>query len=63
MGIFDFLLGSSDRDPDEAPPPAGRGPDIDKRRIKTQPEKDLRKVQSQYDPKRGEFRPDKKSRS
>ena len=57
MGILSYLFGSSDRDPDDVQPTlAGRGPDIDKGRIRTQTEKDLRKVQSQYDPEREEFR-------
>lgn len=41
----------------EQPPPskAGAGPDIDSGRRKTQTEKDLRRVQSQYDPKHDRF--------
>jgi hypothetical protein len=56
VGIFEYLLGSSDRDPNEGrPSPAGVGPDIDSGRTKTQTEKDLRKVQSQYDPENDDF--------
>jgi hypothetical protein len=46
---------------DDQPPPskAGAGPDIDKGRCRTQTEKDLRRVQSQYDPKHARFDPDK----
>lgn len=45
----------------EQPPPskAGAGPSIDEGREKTQTEKDLRRVQSQYDPKHNRFDPEK----
>lgn len=45
----------------EQPPPSkgGAGPSIDEGREKTQTEKDLRRVQSQYDPKHNRFDPKK----
>jgi hypothetical protein len=62
MGLLGFLFGPRKNDSDgQRPPPskAGAGPDIDSKRRKTQTERDLRKVQSQYDPKDGEFDPNK----
>lgn len=62
MGIFEYLLGSNDKDPDEVQPPpskGGAGPDIDKGRSKTKTEKDLRKVQDQYDAANDRFDPKK----
>jgi hypothetical protein len=62
MGISEYLLGSGDKDPDHVQPPpskAGKGPDIDAGRTKTQTEKDLRRVQSQYDPETESFDPKK----
>jgi hypothetical protein len=59
MGIFDFLLRPRDRH-DGAQPPAstaGAGPDIDRGRRKTKAEKDLRKVQGEYDPSTDSFKP------
>ena len=38
MGIFEYLLGSTDKDPDEVQPPpskGGAGPDVDEGRAKT----------------------------
>jgi hypothetical protein len=58
MGIFDFLLRPKVRDPDDVQPPAskaGAGPDIDRGRAKTRTEKDLRRVQDQYDPDTDSF--------
>jgi hypothetical protein len=45
----------------EQPPPskAGKGPSIDAGREQTQTEKDLRRVQSQYDAKHNRFDPNK----
>ena len=62
MGIFDYLLGPSDEDQDHVQPPpskGGAGPDIDEGRSKTKTEKDLRKVQEQYDPAQDRFDPKK----
>ncbi len=58
MGILDFLLRPRDRDDGAQPPPstAGAGPDIDRGRRKTKTEKDLRKVQAQYDPATDSFK-------
>ena len=45
MGIFEYLLGPNDKDPDDVQPPpskGGSGPDIDVGRSKTETEKDLR---------------------
>ena len=59
MGIFEYLLGSSDRDPDAVQPPpsqGGVGPDVDQGRNKTQTEKDLRRVQAQHDPDTDSFK-------
>ena len=59
MGIFEYLLGSSDRDDDDDQPPpskGGAGPDVDEGRHKTQTEKDLRRVQGQHDPDADSFR-------
>ena len=53
MGIFEYLLGSSDRDHDDAQPPPSKGgarPDVDDGRHKTQAEKDLRRGQGPHDP-------------
>ena len=61
MGIFGYLLGSSDRDPDDVQPPpskGGAGPDLDEGRDKTQTEKDLRRVQGQHDPDTDSFKED-----
>ena len=60
MGIFEYLLGSTDKDPDDVQPPpskGGAGLDVDEGRAKTKTEKDLRKVQGQYDPERDRFDP------
>jgi len=62
MGILEYLLGPKDKDPGGVqPPPAkgGAGPDIDDGRSKTKTEKDLRKVQGQYDAPNGRFEPKK----
>ena len=59
MGIFEYLLGPPDKDPDDAlPSPSkdGAGPDVDEGRYKTQTEKDLRRVQEQYDPDTDSFK-------
>ena len=59
MGIFEYLLGPKDSEPDDvqpAQPRAGTGPDVDQGRIKTKTEKDLRRVQSKHDPKSYSFR-------
>ena len=42
-----------------APSKAGAGPDIDVGRRKTKTEKDLRRVEAQYDPRKGRFDPKK----
>ena len=61
MGFFDWLVGNdNERDaPRHHPPPipskASVGPDIDAGRVKTQTEKDLRRVESQYDPDTDSF--------
>ncbi len=62
MGLFDWLLGgaNNERDaPRHHPPPipskAGVGPDIDTGRVKMQTEKDLRRVEGQYDPDTDSF--------
>lgn len=46
---------------DTQPPPswAGAGPDIDEGRTMTETERDLRRIQSQYDSKSGRFKDDK----
>ena len=66
MGIFDWLLSHGDEEEDwtgEGPPlipsKAAAGRDIDAGRAKTQTEKDLRRVQSQYDPDSDSFDPKK----
>jgi hypothetical protein len=64
MGIFDWLLGPDDGEPDwPRPPPipskAGVGPDIDVGRVKTKTEKDLRRVKGEYDPDSESFDPTK----
>ena len=41
------------------PSKAGKGPSVDVGRRQTQTEKDLRRVQSQYDPKHDRFDPNK----
>lgn len=59
MGIFEYLLGPKDSEPDDvqpAPSRAGAGPDVDRGRIKTKTEKDLRRVQGTYDPESGSFK-------
>ena len=59
MGIFEYLLGPPDKDPDDAQPSpskGGAGPDVDEGRNKTQTEKDLRRVQEQYDPDTDSFK-------
>lgn len=59
MGIFEYLLGSSDRDRDDTQPPpskGGAGPDVDKGRHKTETEKNLRLVQGQHDPDTDSFK-------
>ena len=62
MSIFEYQLGPNDKDPDDVRPPlskGGAGADIDKGRSKTKTEKDLRKVQEQYDPAQDRFDPKK----
>ena len=62
MGIFEYLLGPNEKDLDDAqlpPSKRGAGPDIDKGRSKTKTEKDLRKVQEQYDAENDRFDPKK----
>ena len=60
MSILEHLLGTKDREPDRGrqPPPSkgGAGPDIDEGRHTTKTERDLRRVQGQYDPETGSFR-------
>jgi hypothetical protein len=59
MGILDYQLGPKDRKPDDVQPHpscAGAGPDVDHGRTKTKTEKDLRRVQSAYDPESGSFK-------
>ena len=59
VGIFEYLLGPKDSDPDDvqpAPSRAGAGPDVDQGRTKTKTEKDLRRVQSAYDPASDSFK-------
>ena len=62
MGLFDWLAGTDDeRDaprhhPSPIPSKAGTGPDIDAGRVKTQTEKDLRRVEGQYDPDTESFK-------
>ena len=62
MGLFDWLRGGADSErdaPRHHPPPipskAGVGPDNDAGRVKTQTEKDLRRVEGQYDPDTDSF--------
>lgn len=62
MGLFDWLRGGADNERDAPchhPPPipskAGVGPDNDAGRVKTQTEKDLRRVEGQYDPDTDSF--------
>ena len=62
MGLFDWLRGGADSErdaPRHHPPPipskAGLGPDNDAGRVKTQTEKDLRRVEGQYDPDTDSF--------
>ena len=62
MGLFDWLRGGADNErdaPRHHPPPipskAGVGPDNDAGRVKTQTEKDLRRVEGQYDPDTDSF--------
>ena len=65
MGIFDWLLMGDDEqywprhNPPPIPPKGGAGPDIDEGREKTQTEKDLRRVQGQYEPDSDSFDPKK----
>lgn len=48
------------RDRSQHPPSkAGAGPDVDAGRRKTKTEKDLRRVESQYDPDKDRFDPKK----
>ena len=59
MGIFEYLLGPTDSEPDDvqpAPLRAGAGPDMNQGRKKTKTEKDLRRVQSTYDPESVSFK-------
>ena len=59
MGIFEYLHGPKDSEPDDvqpAPSGAGAGPDMNQSRIKTKTENDLRRVQSTYDPESGSFK-------
>jgi hypothetical protein len=59
VGILEYLLGpkEADRDGDQpAPSTAGAGPDVNRGRIKTKTEKDLRRVQSNHDPKTDSFK-------
>ena len=59
MGIFEYLLGPKDSEPDDvqpAQPRAGTGPDVNQRRKKTKTEKDLRRVQSTHDPEWDRFK-------
>ena len=62
MGLFDWLRGGADNErdaPRHHPPPipskAGVGPDNDTGRVKTQTEKDLRRVEGQYNPDTDNF--------
>ena len=58
MGILEYLLGPGDRDPDDVQPPpskGGTGPDVNEGRRKTQTEKDLRRIQVEYDPDTDSF--------
>ena len=66
MGVLAWLLGRDEEKhewPSNPPPPiptkSGAGPDIDAGRIKTQTEKDLRRVQRQYDADTDSFDPQK----
>jgi len=65
MGILEYLFGpkdteaETDDDAQPAPSTEGRGPDIDTGRRTTKTERDLRKVQSQYDPEHDRFDPEK----
>ena len=55
MGIFEYLVGPSDRDPNEVQPQpskGGAGPDIDEGRSKTKTERDLRKVPGAIRPRK-----------
>ena len=59
MGIFEYLLGPKDSEPDDvqpAPSRAGAGPDVNRGRKKTKTEKDLRRVQSTHDPESDSFK-------
>jgi hypothetical protein len=59
MGILEYLLGPKEREPNDAQPRsscAGAGPDVDHGRTKTDTKKDLRRVQSMYDPESGGFK-------
>lgn len=61
MGLLDWLLGRTPPErahsDDVQPPPswAGKGPDVDAGRRRTDTERDLRRVQSQYDPETDSF--------
>jgi hypothetical protein len=59
VGIFEYLLGAKDSEPDDvqpAPSRAGAGPDVNRGRKKTKTEKDLRRVQSTHDPESDSFK-------
>ena len=58
MGILEYLFGHKLRETEAAQPApskAGAGPDVDVGRRKTRTEKDLRRVQSQYDAESDSF--------
>jgi hypothetical protein len=59
VDILEYLLGQKDGDPDDVQPDpsrAGAGPNVDQGRVKTKTERDLRRVQSTYDPESDSFK-------
>jgi hypothetical protein len=59
VGIFEYLLGPKDSQPDDVQPTpssAGARPDVNQDRKKTRTEKDLRRVQSTHDPESDSFK-------
>ncbi len=66
MRLLDWLLGRDEENDGshaggDQPPPswAGAGPDIDEGKTMTQTERDIRRVQSQYDPETDSFNDNK----
>jgi hypothetical protein len=60
MGEPNVRTGTKRRSGDQpAPSKPGAGPDIDAGRRKTKTEKDLRRLEAQYDPRKDSFDPEK----